>query len=133
MHIRDSSAILLHAAPAYTIEETRQGPYSLLVSQSADGLAHGSTYIDDGISDPPGPSRILTFSATKNQVLIASQGTFHIMSKLQDVSVLGVGSKPAMLLLNGEKVANWTYAAEREELVVGLNADLNAPLVLNWE
>ena len=48
MHIRDGSALLLHAAPAYTIHDTRAGPYSLLVSQAADGYAFGTAYLDDG-------------------------------------------------------------------------------------
>src|ERR1700733_4006377 len=42
VHVRDGSAILLHAVPAYTIEETQQGPFSLLVSLSADSQAFGT-------------------------------------------------------------------------------------------
>ncbi|KJA17650.1 glycoside hydrolase family 31 protein [Hypholoma sublateritium FD-334 SS-4] len=134
VHIRDGSAILLHAEPAYTIEETRQGPYSLLVSQTTQGLAHGTAYVDDGISSPPGPSRTLTFAATKNQVSITGAGGFHIASKLQDVTVLGVGVKPATVLLNGKRVGNWTYAAQQHELVAHtLSADLNQPLTLQWK
>ncbi|KAF8965499.1 glycosyl hydrolases family 31-domain-containing protein [Flammula alnicola] len=133
VHIRDGSAILVHAAPAYTIEETRKGPYSLLVSQSSQGLAHGTAYIDDGISNPPGPNRILSFTSTKNQVSIGVQGTFHLQQKLQDITVLGVSSIPTSLSLNGRKVAKWTYAPHQGKLVaLAVNADLNQPLSLKW-
>ncbi|KAJ7870218.1 hypothetical protein B0H13DRAFT_1634879, partial [Mycena leptocephala] len=49
----------------YAVEETRQGPFSLLVTQSGNGSAFGSTYLADGVSDPPGPSTTFTVHATK--------------------------------------------------------------------
>ncbi|KAF9472639.1 hypothetical protein BDN70DRAFT_844291 [Pholiota conissans] len=134
VHIRDGSAILLHAQPRYTIEETRQGPYSLLVSQTSQGLAHGSAYIDDGISFPPGPSRVLTFSATKNAVSGSVKGSFRVAQKLANITVLGVGARPSSVSFNGRKVGNWTYAAPPAKLVVqGINADLNQPWSLQWK
>jgi alpha-glucosidase len=134
VHIRDGAALLLHAQPAYTIEGTRQGPYSLLVSQTAKGLAHGTAYVDDGISSPPGPSRVLTFSATKNAVSISGHGGFHIAQRLADITVLGVGAKPSSVSLNGQKVGIWTYAAQQGKLsAVGVDADLNSPVLLTWK
>lgn len=132
VHIRDGAAILLHAQPGYTIEETRQGPYSLLVSQSSAGIAHGTAYIDDGISSPPGPSRILAFSAVKNAVYISVEGTFRIAQTLANIAVLGVGASPSSVSLNGRKVGNWTYAVQQAKLVVEVNADLNQPISLQW-
>jgi len=133
VHVRDGSIILLHAKPAYTIRETRQGPYSLLVFQSSQGLAFGTAYIDDGISDPPGPHRILTFFSTPNQVVISVEGDFTVEQKLTDITVLGVGSEPTSVLLHGRKVGNWTYAQQQGKLVaLEIDADLNAPLLLEW-
>lgn len=133
VHIRDGSALLLHAAPAYTVEETQQGPYSLLVSQSAQGLAHGTAYIDDGISNPPGPSSVLTFSANKQSVNVKAQGSFKVAQPLQDITVLGVSKKPTSVLLNGRKVQMWTYAPQQAKLVaLSVNANLNQPLTLTW-
>ena len=63
VHIRDGSILLLHQEPAYTIYETREGPYSLLVSLNTAGTASGNAYVDDGESYPPGANRILNFSA----------------------------------------------------------------------
>ncbi|KAF8898025.1 glycosyl hydrolases family 31-domain-containing protein [Gymnopilus junonius] len=133
VHIRDGAAILLHTQPGYTIEETRQGPYSLIISQSAKGVAHGTAYIDDGISHPPGPNRILEFSSTKNAVVISSAGSFHVVQKLQDVTVLGVSSRPKSVTVNGQNVQGWTYEAQQDKLVVAsVNADLNKPLTVTW-
>jgi len=134
LHIRDGSIILLHARPAYTIEETRQGPYSLLVSQSSQGLAFGTAYIDDGISDPPGPSRILKFLSTPNDVVISAEGEFKVEQKLTDITVLGVNFEPTSVLLNGRMVGNWTYVQHQNKLVAHeIDADLNSPLSLEWD
>ncbi|KAF8815919.1 hypothetical protein BYT27DRAFT_7186387 [Phlegmacium glaucopus] len=140
VHIRDGSIILLHAKPGYTIEETRQGPYSLLVSQSSQGLAFGTAYIDDGISNPPGPNRILKFFSTPKQVVVVISvegevgGDFKIEQKLTDITVLGVDSKPTSVLLNGRKVGNWKYAQQQGRLVaLEIDADLNVPLSLEWK
>lgn len=136
VHIRDGSALLLHSKPAYTIEETRQGPYSLLVSQTSQGLAHGTAYIDDGVSNPPGPSRVLSFVSTKREVFITGVGAFKVRSELQEITVLGVGDKPTSVWLNGRYVNAdmWTYVPRQEKLVAfGLNVSLNQAFSLKWE
>ncbi|KAG9311239.1 glycoside hydrolase family 31 protein [Chiua virens] len=78
VHIRDSSILLLHQEPAYTIYETRQGPYSLLVSLNKAGTASGNAYVDDGESYPPGANRILDFSASDCELEIWSHGAYGI-------------------------------------------------------
>ncbi|KAH9475774.1 Alpha-glucosidase [Psilocybe cubensis] len=133
VHIRGGSVILLHAQPAYTIEETRQGPFSLLVSLNAQGLAQGSAYLDDGISNPPGPSRNLVFKATKNELTVSGSGGFQVGPKLQDITILGVGSKPKSVSANNRIVSSWTYAPQQAKLVaLGVNVTLNQPLTLKW-
>lgn len=136
VHIRDGSALLLHSKPAYTTEETRQGPYSLLVSQTSQGLAHGTAYIDDGITYPPGPSRVLSFVSTKQGVSITGEGALQVGPKLEDITVLGVGSKPTSVWVNGRHASTdmWTYVPRQEKLVaLGLNASLNQAWLLSWE
>lgn len=133
VHVRDGSIILLHSKPAYTIEETRQGPYSLLVFQSSQGLAFGTAYIDDGISNPPGPNRILKFFSAPKQVNISVEGDFQVEQNLTDVTILGVNSRPTSVLLNGHEVDNWTYAQQQGKLVAfQIDSNLNGPLSLEW-
>ncbi|KAF9526788.1 glycosyl hydrolases family 31-domain-containing protein [Crepidotus variabilis] len=130
--VRDGSAILLHAEPAYTIEETRQGPYSLLVSLDFAGKAQGNAYIDDGISNPPGPSRTLTFTASQNQLVINGNGSFSIQQRLQDIFILGVTQVASNFKLNGQ-AHNATYDATVQKLSFSnVNVDLNGDLTMTW-
>ena len=133
VHIRDRSAILLHAQPTYTIEQTRQGPFSLLVSLSADGQASGTAFVDDGVSNPPGPSTTLSFTGSEGQLMIQAKGTFDIKQPLQDITVLGV-KRPTKVMFQGETVKNWIHVEAQNKLVVRkINGDLNSLVVLEWK
>jgi alpha-glucosidase len=142
VHVREGAALLLHGEPGYTIEETRRGPFKLLVVLSHhDGRAFGTAYLDDGDSDPPGPSRILKITATDGQIRIEAQGQFKVESLLKEVVVLGT-SKPGetnrqvrVQRRNGRfQIPGWAYDNEREKLVLsGLDLDLNQPVaVIEW-
>lgn len=134
VHIRDGSAMFLHSAPGYTIEETRQGPYSLLVSLNASGRAYGTVYIDDGSSNPPGPSKTLTITVADGQVRVSVQGDFKITRKLEDLTILGVSKKPAVVTVNGAKMIEWMYVPQQAKLTVpGVGTDLNRPLTVKWD
>ncbi|KAF9220372.1 glycoside hydrolase family 31 protein [Gyrodon lividus] len=133
VHIRDNSVLLLHQEPAYTIYETREGPYSLFVSLNAAGTASGDAYVDDGISYPPGPSRVLTFQAGGGTLKIESKGEYSILQKLETITVLGV-QKPMTVTLQGKAVHGWSYIASTEELVVSdACVNLNGETTLSWE
>ncbi|KAK7045115.1 glycoside hydrolase family 31 protein [Favolaschia claudopus] len=133
VHIRDGAAILLHAAPAYSVEETKEGPFSLLISQSADGAAFGTAFLDDGISDPPGPSTTVKFQATKGGVDIASQGEWNVTQKLVQVTILGVAPAPGSVSVGGVS-HNFTYTEAQQELVLtDLDIDLNGGTQIVWE
>lgn len=133
VHIRDNSALLLHQEPGYTIYETREGPYSLLVSLNAAGTAFGTAYVDDGISFPPGPSRSLTFQAAKGTLKIESKGKYTILQKLETITVLGV-QKPSQVSLQGSPVKGWTYKEATEELVVSnTSVNLDGQTTLAWK
>ncbi|TFK70865.1 hypothetical protein BDN72DRAFT_896086 [Pluteus cervinus] len=133
VHIRDHSAILLHAQPAYTTTETRQGPFSLLVSLDAQARASGHAYLDDGESYPPGPSRTLAFQSEPGVVKITGNGSFHVDQKLAQITVLGLWAKPHGVSLNGKTVTGWQYLQAQQKLVVGnLAGDLNGALTLQY-
>ncbi|RPD56306.1 hypothetical protein L226DRAFT_469159 [Lentinus tigrinus ALCF2SS1-7] len=135
LHIRDGSAILMHAQSAYTIEETRQSPYALLVSQAADGYAFGTVYIDDGETVPPTPNTTLTITARTGAVSLHPSGTYHISQQLSNVTVLGVGGRaPGEVSVNGRKVTGWNFDAALKKLTVGdMDVDLNHPVVVSWK
>lgn len=132
VHIRDGAALLLHARPAYTIEETRQGPFSLLVSlsESSSTAAFGTAFLDDGVSSPPGPSTTVTFTATVRagsggELTIRSKGEFKVSQKLEEVTILGVKTRPARVMLQGKEIlglgssgSGWQFTESLEKLVV---------------
>ena len=134
VHIRDGSAILLHEEPAYTIAETRDGPYSLLVAQAAGGYAFGTAYIDDGETVPPTPNTTLTISARKGAVSIHPTGNFVISQALNSLTILGAAqAPPSEVTVNGLKTADWRFDAGVERLVLtGLTLDLNSPVSVAW-
>ncbi|KAF8132870.1 glycoside hydrolase family 31 protein [Boletus edulis] len=134
VHIRDSSILLLHQEPAYTIYETREGPYSLLVSLNKAGTALGNAYVDDGESYPPGANRILSFSASNGELDIESTGEYPIPQTVETVTILGV-QQPTTVTLNGDTIEGWTYDGANEELIISnLSIELNAAeSKLCWE
>lgn len=143
VHVRDGTALLLHSKPEYTIEETLQTPYSLLVSIDARGSAFGSAYIDDGLTSPPGPSRTVTFSATSStpgkqrptgRLTINGQGRFSVRQNIEEITILGISTRPRTVRLNGKAAKNWTYSQKLGELTIGgMDIDLNEKQsVLEW-
>ncbi|PCH40069.1 glycoside hydrolase family 31 protein [Wolfiporia cocos MD-104 SS10] len=133
VHVRDGSAILLHAQPAYTINETRSGPYALLVSLSANGSASGTAYIDDGETIPPTPNTTLTFIAADGLLNINSGGDFEVQQNLSTVTILGVTNQPESVGVKGVHDTNWEYFPSQEELVLtDLGLNLNDDITIFW-
>jgi len=140
VHIRSGSVILLHAEPGYTTKETRGGPYALLVSLDAEGNARGTAYIDDGISDPPGPSVDLIFVASGGSLSITATGTdgkdkYDITSRLQSMTVLGVQQSPAEVSIASEVLGKdaWTFQEDADRLVLAnLTINLNQEQTFSW-
>jgi hypothetical protein len=50
VHIRAGSVILIHDKPAYSLTETRESPYGLVIHLDAKGEAKGEAVLDDGLS-----------------------------------------------------------------------------------
>jgi alpha-glucosidase len=63
VHIRSGSIILIHRDTGYTLTETREAPFSLLVYLDSNNYADGCTKIDDGISYPGKPLLVLSTAA----------------------------------------------------------------------
>jgi alpha-glucosidase len=132
VHVRDGAVLLLHATPAYTTTETAAGPYALLVALARDGYAQGQAYVDDGTSDPPGPSTTLAFAARAGALTIAPNGKFAIAQPLANVTLLGVATKPTNVAVGGH-TAQFEYDAAVQKLVVsGLKVSLNSKTTVTW-
>lgn len=127
--LKSSSMLLLHAEPSYTIHETRQKPFSLLVSLAADGTAGGTAYVDDGES-VGSAFKLLGLSASDNRISATTEGDYNVEQPLAMVTVLGVGQKPERVKFSGVATTDFTYDQATQKLVVkGLAGDLNSA----WE
>ncbi|KAI0735986.1 glycosyl hydrolases family 31-domain-containing protein [Earliella scabrosa] len=134
LHVRDGAAILLHQQPAYTIAETRAGPYALLVHQAEDGYAFGTAYIDDGETVPPTPNSTLTITARRGALTLRSSGDYQIAEQLGEVTILGVEpTDPQQVMINGALAVNWTFDSALDTLVIhGLNVNLTQDIDVMW-
>jgi len=138
--VRSGAALLLHSQPAYTTRASATAPYALLVSLDRDGLAYGTTLIDDGETllpdDIPPPSRVLTFDVQDGQVAITGRGEFGVVQPLDVLTVLGIYKAPRRVRVNGVLLPapKWLYTSAVQRLVVsGLSINLNERAVVVWE
>lgn len=136
VHIRSGAALLMHRDPAYTIYETKQGPYSLLLNLDSNGYATGCTKIDDGESVPSTGTKSLTFTAQDNTLSATSMaldGDYTVPQQLAEIVILGVAQEPKSIMANGMQASNVTYDASLQRVTVGgLTVDLNNNFDVSW-
>ena len=137
VHVRGGSVLLLHAKPAYTIYETRKGPYELLVSPDVDGNAYGDAFVDDGdgVFGEPDAGRNLVFRAGDGKLNIkCGSSGYHVGQSLEKIIVLGVEEKPRRVVVEGQEVDGWEYDGMIGKLDIGgLSVDLNDDVDVSWE
>ncbi|KAK4687888.1 alpha-glucosidase, partial [Tremellales sp. Uapishka_1] len=134
VHVRSGSVLLLHDSAEYTLTETRESGYAMLVTLDGKGYAEGVAKIDDGLSWPVNATTCLTLVANSSSCLSSTpSGDYQITQQLKTVTILGVDSQPASVTFNGQQVSNITYTANTQEVVVtGLGGDLNSAWELKW-
>ncbi|KAI5991745.1 glycoside hydrolase family 31 protein [Pisolithus orientalis] len=145
VHIRGGSILLLYDQPGYTIYETMNGPYALLVSLDGDGQAWGDAFVDagDGEFDAMGGTgsssnstlaRRLNFEVCGGSLRVKTQwGAYNIEQKVETITILGVGKEPDSVVVQGEVVNGWVYNGGIGELVVaGAEVNLNGDVEVSW-
>lgn len=135
VHMRPSRALLAHTEAKYTIHETTQQPYKLLVNLDDSGKASGDAYIDDGSSMPPTPNKELSFSASGDgQLMGDGKGEFEIKQRLQNVVLMGVKRKPQNVTAQGDDILMHAhYHADRQLVnITNLDIDLNNRWTIQW-
>ncbi|GHJ90126.1 hypothetical protein NliqN6_6528 [Naganishia liquefaciens] len=139
VYIRSGSALLIHRDTGYTLTETRESPFSLLVYLDVNNYADGCTKIDDGISYPVTDQASLTFTASGTGLKIAHdqvKGNHQVEQPIAQLVILGIGAQPSSLSLNGQTLDGLTmqYDGKLKKLVIdGLNISLNDGGELTWQ
>lgn len=133
VHVRGGGIIPLHQQPDYTIYETRQHPFDLLVALSDVGqTASGYLIDDDGISNNA-PRTQVNFSADGKSVTGHAVASNFETQPLSTITVLGVKNEPSSVTANGVP-ADFNYNAALMEIVIeNLNFDLRRDFNVNWE
>jgi len=118
VYVRGGSVLPLQE-PGMTTYESRQNPWSLLVALDAQGAASGSLYIDDGESLVQNSTLFVEFSATEGSLYASAMGTYNASQPLANVTVMGVGSSPQNVSLNGASLSSgWTFSSTSGTLAV---------------
>jgi alpha-glucosidase len=108
LHIR-GGYILPIQEPGYTIHESRQNPFGLIVALDQDGKAQGKLYLDDGESEKVESSLYVDFIANKGKLIASPVGEYEVNQTLANVTILGVESKPKSVSFNHHKNVTFTY------------------------
>ncbi|OJD35735.1 alpha-glucosidase [Diplodia corticola] len=114
--VRGGSVLPMQEA-RLTTREARQTPWALLVALGAGGAASGQLYVDDGESVAPNATLDVDFVVPEGgkRLVVSGRGTYRDGNPLANVTVLGVGSEPGDVMVNGKSVAegkrNWDEAS----------------------
>ncbi|PWZ00927.1 Alpha-glucosidase subunit 1 [Testicularia cyperi] len=133
VHLRPGKALLTHSKPEYTIYETQQNPYGLIVNLDGNATAATSFYLDDGATPAPAPNATLSIQASNSSVSGSLEGSFKPNQTLDYVVVLDVAQKPTQVTLNNNNISSFAYSETKGLLnVTALAADLSANWTLSW-
>nr|XP_019012327.1 alpha-glucosidase [Kwoniella pini CBS 10737]OCF51108.1 alpha-glucosidase [Kwoniella pini CBS 10737] len=135
VHVRSGSVLLIYDQPEYTVKETRDGGYGIIVVLDGKGYAEGDAKIDDGSSYPVTELTCLTFVATENCLTTTTSGNYHIDNNLKSVTIIGVWNKPSRISLNGQEIGDDQIDYDKsvgQVKVTGLRGDLNNKWELKW-
>lgn len=132
VHLRPGKALLTHSKPAYTVYETAQSPFGLVVNLDYNGEAKQSFYLDDGATPAPAPNSTMTVCASNKTVKGSMEGQYKVSQNLAYVVVLDVKQKPNGVSVCGNE-AQFSWDSDKSILnVTGLSTDLNSGWELSW-
>ena len=133
VHVRGGSTLLLHSEQKYTVTETTQTPFKLLVALDSTSVSNGFAYIDNGESVQGTNYTQIEFH-TKNNSLesIVKVNDYQIDRVLNEIVIVGVETKP-QTVKNGDNEVEFEYDENVKEITVkNLNQKLNDGFKLNW-
>jgi alpha-glucosidase len=119
VHARGGTVFVLQE-PGYTTTDTKNSPYSLLVTLDDKGAAEGSVYLDDGVSLAPASTKVVTVSLPQDAQDASSpktdtsqfnyangclrstiDGTFEEVAPLANITIAGLAKKPSGCSMHG--------------------------------
>ncbi|KAI1326111.1 glycosyl hydrolases family 31-domain-containing protein [Xylariaceae sp. FL0255] len=123
LYIRGGT-ILPQQAPGYTVYESRQGSWSLLVALDEDGNGSGTTYLDDGKSMSPQQTQRVTLAAQGKTLTAKIEGSYDFADygvsppPLDKVIIMGLSSYVENTTQFNGKSVGAMYNAVDQTLIV---------------
>lgn len=115
--------ILAAQQPAMTTPDARNTSWSIIIAPGVSGTATGSLYLDDGESEHPNATKIVTLTSNATGLLdVTVAGEYSGLDlPLANITLLGVRKAPASnnVRINGQHVANSTYDTTSQTLFIG--------------
>ncbi|GAC93447.1 glycoside hydrolase [Pseudozyma hubeiensis SY62] len=132
VHLRPGSALLTHSHPAYTVHETAQSKFALVINLNTQGQAEQAFYLDDGTTPAPTPNSTLTVKASNQTLTAHLHGNYTPHQNLSHIVLLDVKHKPNSVTFDAQQ-ANFTWDQSRSLLnITGLNADFQNNWQISW-
>ncbi|SNX84476.1 probable Alpha-glucosidase precursor [Melanopsichium pennsylvanicum] len=133
VHLRPGKVLLTHTQPGYTVYETAQSAFGLMVNLNEQGEAKQSFYLDDGMTPSPTPNSTLVVSAANGMVNGSIIGDYKTAQNLSYVVVMDVKQKPNQVTMMNGNTAQFEWNQSKSLLnVTGLDADLNSKWSISW-
>ncbi|ORX34573.1 glycosyl hydrolases family 31-domain-containing protein [Kockovaella imperatae] len=92
VHVRSGSVVLIYNEPKYTLKETREGSYGLVIHLNAEGEAQSVYHVDDGLTN--GPCTTVEVRASGGKIALLSSGDYNVPTLLTSVKILNVENRP---------------------------------------
>lgn len=120
VYVRGGS-VLTTQDPGYTISESREGDFGLIIALDDKSQAYGEVYIDDGES-VRSDSTWIEFEVCDNSLTAKARGEFAIDQSMKKFTILGVKEQPKKVKLNDETVK---YEYDSNSQILKVVADLD--------
>ena len=103
---------------ALTVRDTQKHDWTLLVALDGNEEANGSLYLDDGESIDHDATLEVCLTVSKGCLCATPMGSFKNTNPLANVTVMGLGSAPSSVQLNGVAIDSSNYLSSAKVLEV---------------
>lgn len=128
VHIRSGSVILIHDKPGYTLKETRESGYGLIIHLDAEGKAAGEAVLDDGMSIE-GSTTYVSFTVSAGQLKVYGDGTYKPEKGIKRLAIYGLEQQ---VRVDGAGKAGYRENSKVFD-VEGLDLALSGESSISWE
>ena len=125
LHIRGGAVLPLRVAGAMTTTALRAQAFQFVVAPGTDGTAHGTLYVDDGVSITQHQTASVKMAYVRGKLSVSVSGSYDVGVDLTSVLFLGVEQAPKTASGPGYSTQTpFSYDAGRKVLMVKTETQL---------